>query len=96
MINAACFHGKHFSCSEGIQNIIRSHCLCNYLERNEYPDRVIKGQKKINIWYYEPRGKSYPNMKVIHMVLTDSLRSIIGVNGHCKHVICFSKTFLDS
>ena len=29
-----------------------------YFEGNEYPKRVIKGQKKIKIRSYEPRGKT--------------------------------------
>ena len=39
--------------------------------------------------------KSYPDIKLIHIMLTDSLWSIIGVNNHKKGVILFSKTFLD-
>ena len=57
--------------------------------------RVIKGQKKVKIWSYESRGKSYPDMKPIHIMLTDSLCSVIGVNNHRKDVILFSKTFPD-
>ena len=82
MTNVACFHGQHFSCLEGVLNTTRSACLCNYFERNEYPKRVIKRQKKIKIRSYEPRGKSYPDIKVIHVMLTDTLRSIIVVNSH--------------
>ena len=49
---------------------------------NLYPKSAIKGQKKIKIQSYESRGKSYPDIKQIHIMLTDSLRSIIGVNNN--------------
>ena len=70
----ACFHGQHFSFLEGIQKTTSSACLCNYFERNYYPKRVIKRQKKVKIQCYESRGKSYPVIKLIHIMLTDSLR----------------------
>ena len=34
-------------------------------------------------------------MKLIHIMLSDSLSSIISVNNDRKDVILFSKTFLD-
>ena len=81
MTNVACFNGQHFLCLEGISNTTLSACLCYYFERN-HPKRVIKGQKKIKIQSYEFRGKSYPDIKLIHIMLTDSLRSIIGIKKH--------------
>ena len=96
MTNVGCFQGQHFSCLESIENTTRSACLCNYFERSKYPKRVIKGQKKINIWSYESRGKSCPEIKLIYNMLIDSLWSIIGINNHWKGVILSSKTFLDS
>ena len=39
--------------------------------------------------------KSYPDIKLIHIMLTDSLWSIIGVDNNWKDIILFSKTFLD-
>ena len=50
----------------------------------------------MKIWFYESRGKSYPDIKLIHIVLTDNFWSIIGVNNHLKDVILFSKTLLDA
>ena len=82
-----------------IRACLKYHLFCLHLQlfwKNEYPKRLIKGQKKIKIRSYEPRGKSYADIKLIHTMLTDTLRSIIGVNNHWKHVICFLKTFLDS
>ena len=38
--------------------------------------------------------ESYPDIKLIHKMLTDNLLSIIGVNNHRKEIILFSKTFL--
>ena len=38
--------------------------------------------------------ENYPDIKLIHIMLTDSLWSIIIVNNHWKDVILFSKTFL--
>ena len=49
---------------------------------------------KIKIWSCQSRGKSYPDIKLIHKMLTDSLLSIIGINNRWKDVILFSKTFL--
>ena len=72
MANVAYFHSQHFSCLEGIQNTIRTTCLCNYFERNEYPKRVIIGQKKIRIRSYESREKSYSDIKPTHIMLTDT------------------------
>ena len=40
------------------------------------------------------REKSYPDITLIHTMLTNSLRSIIGVK-HLKDVILLSKTFPD-
>ena len=93
--NAACFHGQHFSCLEGIKNTIRFACLCNYFGRNVYLKKAIKRQKKIKIRSNKSRGKSYPDIKLIHIILIDSLWYIIGVINHWKDVILFSKTFLD-
>ena len=39
--------------------------------------------------------KSYPDIKLIHIMLTDSLWSIIGVDNHRKYVILFSERFPD-
>ena len=39
--------------------------------------------------------QTYPDIKLIIIMLTDSLWSITGVNNHWKDVILFSKTFLD-
>ena len=38
--------------------------------------------------------ESYPDTKLIHKMLNDSLLSIIGVNYHCKNFTLFSKTVL--
>ena len=38
--------------------------------------------------------ESYPDIKLIHKMLTDNLLSIIGVNNHRKEITLFSKTFL--
>ena len=66
----------------GYLHTTRSACLCSYFERNQYLRRVIKGQKKIKIRSYESREKSYPDIKPIHIMLTESLPSITGVNNH--------------
>ena len=42
----------------------------------------MKGQNKIKIRLYESREKSYPDIKLIHIMLTDSSWFIIGVNNH--------------
>ena len=34
---------------------------------------TLKRQKKIKIQSYESRGKSYPDIKLTHIMLTDSL-----------------------
>ena len=41
------------------------------------------------------RRDSYYDIKLIYIMVTDSLWSIIGINNHGKDVILFSKTFLD-
>ena len=96
MTNEACFHGQHFLCLKGIQNTSRSACLCNYFERKYYPKRVIKGQKEIKIWSSQFRGKSYPDIKLIHKMLPDSLwpRPIIGVNNHKMSLYFRTHSFL--
>ena len=43
--------------------------------------RVIKGRKKIKISSYKSRGKSYPDIRLIRIMLTDSLLSINGVSN---------------
>ena len=37
--------------------------------------------RTIKIWFRQSRGKSYPDIKLIHKMLTDSLLSITGVNS---------------
>ena len=40
-------------------------------------DTLIKGQKKIKIRSYEPRGERYTDIKLIHIMLTDILGSLL-------------------
>ena len=38
--------------------------------------------------------ENYPDIKLIHKMLTDNLLTIIGINNRWKDITLFSKTFL--
>ena len=78
--NVACFHGQHFSRFGGYSKIPLVLLAFAITLKEFIPKRVIKGQKKIKIRSYESRGKSYIDIRLIHIMSTDSLRSMIGVN----------------
>ena len=85
MTNVACFHGQHSSFCLPLQLHWKK------LIRWEGNQRTKESQDMI----FRVQRESYSDIKLIHIMSTDSLWSITGVNNHWKDVILFSKTFLD-
>ena len=73
MTNIACFHGQHFSCLEVFKIPLVLLALAITLKGINTIRGQSKDKRKARYDLTSPEGKSYPDIKLIHIMLTNSL-----------------------